>query len=68
MSLSSKLLFSKWFNALVVVLLVSLIIRIAAPHAIQYYVNYQLKHTQGITGHVGDVDFFYTKGPMPLMI
>lgn len=62
MSLSSKLLFSKWFNALVVVLLVSLIIRIAAPHAIQYYVNYQLKHTQGITGYVGDVDLFLYKG------
>ncbi|MEI8670337.1 DUF748 domain-containing protein [Pseudoalteromonas sp. B131b] len=52
----------KWFNFLVVIVLLLITLRIAAPYAVQQYVNYQLKHTQGITGHIGDVDLFLYRG------
>lgn len=52
----------KWFNFFVVIVLLLITLRIAAPYAVQQYVNYQLKHTQGITGHIGDVDLFLYRG------
>ncbi|MEI8704316.1 DUF748 domain-containing protein [Pseudoalteromonas sp. B62] len=52
----------KWFSFLVVIVLLLITLRIAAPYAVQQYVNYQLKHTQGITGHIGDVDLFLYRG------
>ena len=62
MSSVSNVFHSKWFNSLAVILLVLIIARIAAPYVLQQYVNYQLKHTQGVTGHVGDVDLFLYRG------
>ncbi|MBH0025939.1 DUF748 domain-containing protein [Pseudoalteromonas sp. SWN29] len=62
MSSVSNVFHSKWFNSLAAILLVLIIARIAAPYVVQYYVNYQLKHTQGVTGHVGDVDLFLYRG------
>jgi len=62
MSSVSNVFHSKWFNSFAVILLVLIIARIAAPYALQQYVNYQLKHTQGVTGHVGDVDLFLYRG------
>ncbi|WP_457934751.1 DUF748 domain-containing protein [Pseudoalteromonas sp. SCSIO 43210] len=52
----------KWFSFVVVIVLLLITLRIAAPYAVQQYVNYQLKHTQGITGHIGDVDLFLYRG------
>ncbi|MBH0055938.1 DUF748 domain-containing protein [Pseudoalteromonas sp. SWXJZ94C] len=62
MSSFSNVSHSKWFNSIVVIILLLVIARIAAPYGVQQYVNYQLKHTQGITGHVGDVDLFLYRG------
>lgn len=51
-----------WFYALVVTIVLLIIFRAAAPYAVQYYVNQQLEQTQGITGHVGDVDLYLYRG------
>lgn len=52
----------KWFYALVVTALGLILLRALAPYAVQYYVNQQLEQTQGITGHVGDVDLYLYRG------
>ena len=52
----------KWFYALVVIALGLILLRALAPYAVQYYVNQQLEQTQGITGHVGDVDLYLYRG------
>jgi hypothetical protein len=59
MALISKVTRAKWFTGFVLIIVLLLIFRVGAPHAIQYYVNQQIKDTQGITGHVGDVDLYY---------
>ncbi|MFP3424311.1 DUF748 domain-containing protein [Pseudoalteromonas sp. SIMBA_162] len=62
MALISKVTRAKWFTGFVLIIVLLLIFRVGAPHAIQYYVNQQIKHTQGITGHVGDVDLYLYRG------
>ncbi|GEB69414.1 DUF748 domain-containing protein [Pseudoalteromonas carrageenovora] len=53
---------NKWFSVLVATVLFLILLRAAAPYAVQYYVNQQLEQTQGITGHVGDVDLYLYRG------
>ncbi|BBW93770.1 DUF748 domain-containing protein [Pseudoalteromonas sp. PS1M3] len=62
MALISKVTRAKWFTGFVLIIVLLLIFRVGAPHAIQYYVNQQIKDTQGITGHVGDVDLYLYRG------
>lgn len=62
MHFSSTTFHAKYFKGVIALIVLLIITRIAAPYVVQYYVNYQLKHTQGVTGHVGDVDLFLYRG------
>ncbi|MBG9995527.1 DUF748 domain-containing protein [Pseudoalteromonas sp. NZS127_1] len=62
MHFSSTTFHTKYFKGVIALIVLLILMRIAAPYVVQYYVNYQLKHTQGVTGHVGDVDLFLYRG------
>ncbi|MEL0646290.1 DUF748 domain-containing protein [Pseudoalteromonas agarivorans] len=62
MSFTFKYSRNKWFSTAIVTLLILITARIAAPYVVQYYVNEQIKNTEGITGHVGDVDLHLYRG------
>ena len=62
MHFSSKIFHDKYLKGVIALVVLLILTRIAAPYVVQHYVNYQLKHTQGVTGHVGDVDLFLYRG------
>jgi len=53
---------NKWLSVVIATVLFLILLRGALPYAVQYYVNQQLEQTQGIKGHVGDVDLYLYRG------